>query len=108
MSGPAQEHEQTSGPCATWNTSWFHESPGKAVHAATKGPRNEGNQRHHGAHCPRIGGTTYASTQMSWHLWPLNPALLNWQGLSTHQNMANRAELEVFTQPASGIFGQGA
>ncbi len=37
-----------------------------------------------------IGGTKGAPAHMSWHLRHLNPALLNWQGMSTHPKMEQR------------------
>ncbi len=40
-----------------------------------------------------IGGTKCAPAQMSRHLRHLNPALLNWQGMSTHPKTANGSEL---------------
>ncbi len=39
-----------------------------------------------------IGGTKFASAQMSWHLGLLNPALLNRYGMSTHPKMENGPE----------------
>ncbi len=40
-----------------------------------------------------IGGIRGAPAQMSWHLRHLKPALLNWQGMSTHPKMENGSEL---------------
>ncbi len=40
-----------------------------------------------------IGGTKFACTQMSWYFRHLNPALLNWQGMSTHPQVENGPEL---------------
>ncbi len=40
-----------------------------------------------------IGRTTCAPAQMPWHVWHLNPALLNRQGMSTHPEMENGSEL---------------
>ncbi len=39
-----------------------------------------------------VVGTKCAPAQMSWHLRHLNPALLNWQGMSTHPKMENGSE----------------
>ncbi len=39
------------------------------------------------------GRTKCAPAQMPGHLRHLNPALLNWQGMSTHPKMENGSEL---------------
>ncbi len=50
----------------------------------------QSRSRHCLSHCLC---TKRESVQMSWHLWPPHPALLDWQGVSTRPRMDSRPEL---------------